>query len=117
MDTIEGDRRRHARIPLTQPCKVYDSRSGKYYAGTTQNVSHGGMLIDLPRLLDMQPGETLHVGVAMKRRQNLLRSDEMIKMIVARILQTVDDHTALGLRFEGVSADAAPAHSELLAAA
>lgn len=97
---IEGDRRRHPRLLVTQPCKIYDPHSRKYIGGRTQDVSTGGALIELPRLVGLKPGDTLHIGMAIKRRQGLLHSAEMIKAAVMRAVQTVNDHTLLGLRFE-----------------
>jgi hypothetical protein len=97
---IEGDRRRHPRVEVTQPCKICDPRSGRYIAGTTRDLSSHGLLIDLPRLIDLKPGDRLHVGVAMKRRQGLLLAKEMIEAKVVRAMPTIDDHTLLAVQFE-----------------
>jgi len=111
---IEGDRRRHPRVEVTQPCKICDPRSGRYLAGTTRDVSSHGLLIELPRLIDLKPGERLHVGVAMKRRQGLLLAKEMIEAKVVRSLPTMNDHTLLAVQFENPVALAAESALESL---
>jgi hypothetical protein len=103
--TVDGDRRRHVRVTVNQPCKVHDPRSGKYVGGQTQDMSGGGLLVELPRLVSLKPGDEVHVGVALKRRQALLRCNEMIKAYVTRAMHTVDDRTLLGLRFEQPQAE------------
>ena len=99
MTVIDGDRRRHVRVSVNQPCKIHDPRSGKYIAGQTQDMSSGGLLVELPRLMSLKPGDDVHVGVALKRRQALLRCNEMIRTVVTRVMHTVDDRTLLGLKF------------------
>ena len=100
MFRIDGDRRKHRREPLERPCKIYDPRSMKYIAATTRDVSSGGMLIDVPRLLEIKPGERLFIGVAMTRRQGFIQAKEMIDAVVLRAAATVDDHTTLAVSFE-----------------
>lgn len=119
---IEGDRRRDVRVPLSRPCKIHDPQTGKYIGAVTQDISAGGVLVEVPRILSVRPGDTIHVGVAMKRRDALLRCTDMLKAAVTRALHTVDDRTLLGLRFEQpfIAADALQfdaAHGSLRAAA
>lgn len=102
---VDGDRRQHARVTVHQPCKIYDSRCGRYIAGQTRDISGGGLLVELPRLVSLKPGDEIHVGVALKRRQALLRCNEMFKACVTRAMHTVDDRTILGLRFQQPQAD------------
>lgn len=98
MTVVDGERRRHVRVAVNQPCKIHDSRSGKYIAGQTQDISSGGLLVELPRVVSFKPGDEVHVGVALKRRQTLLRCNEMIRARVTRALHTADDQTLLGLQ-------------------
>jgi c-di-GMP-binding flagellar brake protein YcgR len=98
MSSVSGDRRHSDRVPLHRPCKIYEPRSRKYLGGVTRDFSEGGMLVELPRVLELKPGDTLHVGVAMKRRQALLPSSEMVQVEVRRLVHTADDRTLLGLR-------------------
>lgn len=99
MFKVEGDRRRHPRLALERPCKIFDPRSGKYVAATTRNLSTHGLLIELPRLTALKPGDHVHVGVAVTRRQGLLLAKEMIQAQIVRAMQTVDDHTMLAVQF------------------
>jgi hypothetical protein len=85
---------------MERPCKIHDPRSGKYVSCTTRNLSSGGMLLDVPRLLNLQPGDHLHVGVAMTRRQHLLQANDMLRVSVRRSLPTVDDHTLLAVEID-----------------
>jgi hypothetical protein len=114
MMRIEGDRREHSRVPCERPCKIYDPLCEKYLLGATCDLSEGGLLIDLPRLSDIKPGDTLFVGVAMKRRQVLLHAGKMLKALVVRTMATADDHTRLAVKFVDASVAAA---SELRLAA
>jgi hypothetical protein len=97
---IEGDRREYVRTAVQRPCKMFDPRTRRYVPGLTRDVSAGGLAIDVPRLMDIQPGDTLHIGVATKRRESLLAGGEMLKAVVIRANATVDDHTDLAVRFE-----------------
>lgn len=98
--TVEGERRRHVRMPLSRSCKIHEPQSGRYIIATTHDISTGGALIEVPRVLSLRPGETIHVGVAMKRRDALLRGTDMLKAAVTRALHTVDDRTMIGLQFD-----------------
>ena len=109
MSMIDGDRRRYRRESLERPCKIYDPRSMKYISGTTRDISCGGLLIDVPRLMEIKPGEHLFIGVAMTRRQGFIQAKEMIDAVVLRAFATVDDHTTLAVSFEAaMEQDAAP---------
>jgi hypothetical protein len=101
---IEGDRRRQNRISIERPCKIHDPRTGKYVSAVTCDLSESGLLIDVPRLLELKPGDKVFVGVAMTRRQALLHAKEMMEASVVRALPTTDDHTQLAVRFDS-SAD------------
>ena len=113
---VDGDRRRHDRVMVNQPCKIHDPRSGKYIAGQTPDMSNGGLLVELPRVVSLNPGDEVHVGVALKRRQALLRCNEMIKAQVTRALHTADDRTLLGLMFVQGQADVSTTSALRLAA-
>ena len=100
MFKIEGDRRTQVRYAIERPCKIFEPRSGKYYSGMTCDLSGGGLLLDIPRVVDLKPGDLLHVGVAMTRRQDLLKAKEMMEARVVRAMTTVDDRTRLAVSFQ-----------------
>ncbi|UCD74252.1 MAG: PilZ domain-containing protein, partial [Phycisphaerales bacterium] len=79
MINIEQDRRESPRTAVKRPCKVYDPQARKYLAGTTCDVSSGGLLLRLDRPLGLGPGDRVSVGVAQTRRQMLLRTRDMVE--------------------------------------
>ena len=99
MLAIDRERRDWHRIPLTRPCKVYNPRTGKYIAGTTRDLSGGGLMMHLVRRPDAEPGDRLYVAVAQKRRQPLIRAEEMIEAEVVRSLSSTSGETGVALRF------------------
>ena len=105
MLTIDHERRDWHRISLSRPCKVFNPRTGKYIAGTTRDLSGGGLLLNLQRRPDAEPGDRLYVAVAQKRRQPLISADEMIESKVVRTLSLTSGETGLALRFAHVPQD------------
>ncbi|MCI0364439.1 MAG: PilZ domain-containing protein [Phycisphaerales bacterium] len=79
---------------------MHDPRTGKYLSGMTRDLSCGGLMIDIPRLVNLKEGDKIFVGVAIKRRQGLLLAKEMVEAVVTRATSTVDDHTALAVHFD-----------------
>ena len=98
---LDRDRRDGPRVSLSRPCKVFNPRTGKYVAGTTRNLSSGGVGMVLHRPVELEAGDVLYVGIAKKRRQALLKSDEMIEVEVVRSLTSTAGDTAVGVRFVG----------------
>jgi len=96
---IGQDRRDGQRVSLTRPCKVFEPRARKYVAGTTCNVGTDGMLLRLDRALPLEPGDRLYVAIAQKRRQALLRSDEMFAVRVIRMMSITSGEVAVAVRF------------------
>ena len=58
-------------------------------------------VIETRRRMYLEPGETLYVGIALKRRDVLLARNDMRAGQVARALHTPDGRTVIGLRLEG----------------
>jgi len=105
--SIPGDRRASQRHPLERACKVYDPAADKYIHADTCNLSRTGGLLRVPRILEIKPGSPVHVGIAMKRRENaVLQARDMVESTVVRVHHTVDDHTLLALQFD-IDLDAA----------
>lgn len=93
---LDRDRRCHPRIAIERPCKIHDPRTGRYYPGTVLDVSAAGMMIRIERDLGLVVGDELFVGIAQKRRQVLLRTDEMFSVRVARIAGSAEGWWAVG---------------------
>jgi c-di-GMP-binding flagellar brake protein YcgR len=96
---IDRDRREFPRITIQRPCKLFDPRSGKYYAALSVDLSAGGVLIRLERPMHVDPGSSMFLGMAQKRRQALLRSEEMVEVKVVRTIRLTDGSCTLALRF------------------
>ena len=98
--TMDQDERRiHERVSLTRPCKLYDPRLRKYLPGLTWNVSSSGAFLEVNRPLAVSPGDHLFLGIAMKRRQGILTSNDMLEVEILRSMQATGDRTALAVRF------------------
>jgi c-di-GMP-binding flagellar brake protein YcgR len=96
----EGDERRsHVRISSCRPVKIYDERSGKYYIGSTCDISAGGVLIELPHAIAAHPDDALLVAIAEKRRQPLLRQSQMIRATIVRIMRADSGRMLMALAF------------------
>jgi hypothetical protein len=107
---IDRDRREHPRVALQRPCKVFDPRSRKYLTGVTSNISAGGVLMLLSRRAPVQADDCVYVAVAERRRQPLLRRDEMCEARVVRTLNLTTGETALAVRFLDAPAELALPH-------
>jgi hypothetical protein len=94
------ERRRQERLPLVRPCKIYEPRSEKYLNAITENLSTGGALLTIMRPLDLRPGDLVHVGVALKRRQAVIPANEMIASRVVRCLHNSEGHCTLAVIFD-----------------
>lgn len=71
----------------------------KYFHGTTWNLSIGGAMIQLSRPIALERGEQVLIGVATKRRDAILKAEEMMEAVVLRSLKTPSDSTAVALQF------------------
>ena len=95
-----GDRRVHPRLEYQRPCKIFSPALQRYFLGTTRDLSAGGMLVRVPHVVDVRPGDTLHIGVATKRRDQFLTAGEMLKAVVTRCSTSVDDQTTFAVKFD-----------------
>ena len=99
MINIEQDRRETPRIVVKRPCKVFDPKARKYLAGSTCDMSSGGLLLRLNYPLGLGPGDRIFVGVAQTRRQMLLRTKDMAEAEIVRSMDVTDRETILAVRF------------------
>jgi hypothetical protein len=83
---MHTERRREARLEVSQPVKVQCLETGRYLAGRTRNLSTGGALLEVLHPSLLVPGQRLRVGVARNERQAILASRDMAEAIVVRSL-------------------------------
>jgi len=95
----DEDRRVHPRSAVERPVKLFDTRSGKYHAGSTCDISVGGVLIEMPHTLPCRPGDDVLLGIAQKRREPLLRRNDMIRAKVVRMMHTENGRLLLAAEF------------------
>lgn len=96
---VSGERRSTMRIRIDRPCKLHDPRSGKYIPARTRDLSEGGVMVEIDQPLAIQAGDELYIGIAQKRRQMLLRSEEMLRLRIVRALGTPSGGTAIAGSF------------------
>lgn len=92
------ERRRHARINIVRPAKIYDPRGCKYIGATTRDLSTHGLMLEIERPVALKPGDEILVGVAMDDRQAIIESKELTEAVVVRSLQTEDERTTIAVR-------------------
>ncbi len=102
MINSENEQRRHLRSELVHPCRIYDPRSGKYLHGTTCNLSLDGALIRIARPCTLQPGDTLHVGIALDDRQGFMQARDMFEATVVRAFGTPSGQTMVAIQSDAV---------------
>ena len=112
------EKRMAPRQDVVRPCKIFDPRRGRYVSGVTCNLSTDGALLLLDELVPLERGDRLYVGIAMKRRQALLLSNEMIESDVMRASTLDAAVTSVAVRFVvPCELDMSPAAVGLCAAA
>src|ERR1700722_13481784 len=83
--SAEGaERRRGFRIQQTRPIKVFESTSGKYFGGQTQDISSTGLRIELPASMAVREGKIVSVHVGLSSQGQPLANRR--QMIPARIV-------------------------------
>ena len=97
---VHCERRTRVRLTLLRPCKVYVPRLGRYLHGSTWNLSPCGALLELDRPVPLEPGDRLFVGVAIKRRQPIFASGDMMGAGILRVLPTDNDSIAVAIHFD-----------------
>ncbi len=106
---VVRDRRGHKRVEMARACKLFVAKTGKYLSGITWNLSAAGALLEVKWPADLQPGDRLFLGIALKRRQAVVLANEMLDARIVRSLWITDDREVLGVQFVKSSADWAAA--------
>ncbi len=93
------ERRAQPRETAARPCKLYVPRVGRYLPGSTSNLSSGGVLLRLEQSAGVAPGDSVFLGIAMKRHHVILVANEMIEARIVRVMETPEDGVVLAARF------------------
>jgi hypothetical protein len=100
------ERRLSRRDAWIRPCKVLDTRSGRWHAGETRDASGGGLLIELAWETGLRPGDSVHICVALSER-DLLREAEGVEARVVRTMAGARPFIALAYTVSSTRALAA----------
>ena len=96
---VDMNRRAHQRLRVARPCKLYVPKTRRYLPGSTRNVSAGGALLRVAAHPAVAAGDRLWVGIALKRSQGILMSNQMLKATVVRLAHAAGGVMVLALSF------------------
>lgn len=103
-----SERRRGLRISQHRPVKVYETASGRYVGGQTEDISTTGLRIELPASAPVVPGKvvSIHVGLS-HLGQTLANRRQMIPARVVWTRRLMSDRAKLVAGVEFLSSIAA----------
>ncbi len=104
---IGRERRRFPRTREARPCKVRDTRSGRFIAATTRDLSQGGVMIEAMWPTNIRPGDSVAVYLARDAGQTVLTDEHRTSARVVRVLR--GDAVILALEFEAAAQEHARA--------
>jgi PilZ domain len=85
-DIAGSERRRGLRIAQNRPVKVFESASGRYLGGQTEDISSTGLRIELPASSPVVPGKIVCIHVGLNASGQTLANRR--QMIPARVVWT-----------------------------
>ncbi|MBX9736643.1 MAG: PilZ domain-containing protein [Phycisphaerales bacterium] len=92
------DRRRHARLNMTRPCKVVVRSAQRFLAARTTNVSVTGALIEVLADRPLSVGEVIDVAISWNDAP-IVRSSELVTAEITRALVGPSGTQTIGVRF------------------
>ena len=98
-ESLRLDRRRHDRLDTIRGCKVRSVARPGFAPAQTTNLSLGGALLRVPGDRPFAPGDEVELALPVEG-QTLVRSDELIRARVRRVVPIDHHHQALGLQFQ-----------------
>ncbi|MFO0859809.1 MAG: PilZ domain-containing protein [Phycisphaerales bacterium] len=102
IDGAEGaDRRKHTRMYVRKPCKVYHPESQRYLPASTHDFSVGGAMIWLEPGRSLRPGDDVDVIVGWNAGA-VVRQDASIRARVLRALEMDGGRQAIAVQFQGL---------------
>jgi hypothetical protein len=97
-DSMGFERRRGLRVRQQRPVKVFETATGRYFGGRTEDVSSTGLRIELPAFAPIREGETLNIHVGLSNTGESLANRR--QMIPARVVWLNRRLSATGSRIE-----------------
>ncbi len=97
------ERRQHPRHPLATSVQFYHGPSQRDFPGRCTNISHGGLLMYVPAVSPVQPGQPIRLTVGgISRPEFAGLSERPIDATIVRVDRGVllrSGHLAVGVRF------------------
>lgn len=89
------ERRRGLRIRQQRPVKIFESRSGRFFGGQTEDISATGLRIELPAWAPVQQGELLNIHVGLSSHgQTLANRRQMMPVRVVWVNRSASENNA-----------------------
>lgn len=102
---VTDDRRKHTRVSVSRPCKLYHRATGRYLPARTCDVSASGALVRVTAPRPLVPGDEIEVYIAWSSR-SLLTTSEQVRGRVTRTMFEGNDQI-VGVEFVAARAQAA----------
>ena len=91
----DRDRRKHPRHPLERPAKLFCPRTGRFLSGRTQNISAGGVLVEVDAPESLETGDEVHLTIAFGDRFSVPMSELVPGSVVRK--SAADDAASVSL--------------------
>ena len=95
-----ADRRRHPRLRVTRPAKIFIKDALRYAAAETTDVSAGGALIRVDRARALRAGDEIDVAVSVQGEGAVVSTDAMAPARVVRVLPIDYFHQAVAIEYK-----------------
>lgn len=93
------ERRRHARLPIERPCKVYHRSSRQFLAASTCDLSEGGAMIRVDAKRSINAGDEIEVLVSWGKGPVLSRGSAIPAKVI-RVPGQFASHQFLAVKFD-----------------
>ncbi len=93
------ERRRHPRLPIERPCKVFHKPSRQYLAASTCDISEGGALVRVDAKRPLNAGDEIDILIAWTKAPVVTQTTA----IAGKVLRTPGafaHHQFVAVRFE-----------------
>ena len=81
------ERRRHERVSLDRPAKIFHRGSWRYIAARTRDLSDGGVLLEVPSDRPLAVGDMIDVALG-RPGVGVLKGDEFVWARVVRVSES-----------------------------